>query len=381
MNEDPPGHSPVAGVQGPGDAAVSDDLHGVLAAAVPRACSAAVALIAVNGEVVAAEAVGEMVRYAGASGAMLPRRPPVTRDAIFDLASITKLFTTVVILSLADEGRLDLDEPINAWSPATPAITPRHLLTHTSGLPASCRAHEHLPGDRPGIHADRMALILATPLLHPPGERHLYSDVGLIIAGRVAEIAGGAPLDELVRARITTPLGLVDTGYRPSLSLRPRIVATEFKPAGTGCVRGEVHDETAHGLGGVAGHAGIFSTADDLLRFAEALRTGGAQILRPATTSEMTRPHPAPGLVGYAQGLGVRLSDPAIAAPLLGSASPPPYGHSGFTGTSLVIDPARGLTIILLTNNVHPLRGRPGIRELRHAVASTALKAYHRAGR
>ncbi|GAA2874701.1 hypothetical protein GCM10010517_35440 [Streptosporangium fragile] len=357
----------------PGDGGGSR-LAGILAAAVPRVCSAAVAVISAGGTTVAAAAVGEAVRYAAAPEEPAEDRPPATRDSIFDLASVTKLFTTVVILSLAEEGRLELDEPVAARLPAcyggAPEATLRHLLTHTAGLPPGRRAHEEIPGDGPAVHAARLERILSTPPLGPAGERYLYSDVGLITAGRVAEIAGQAPLDELVRARVTAPLGLSATGYRPGPSLLPRIVATEHKPErpGTGCVRGEVHDETAHGLGGVAGHAGIFATADDLVRFAEALRTGGAPILRPGTVAELTRDHGVRG-AAFRHGLGVRIGDPAIVGPLADA-----YGHSGFTGTSLVVDPGRALTVVLLTNNVHPLRGRPGIRDLRHAVAAEALR-------
>ncbi|WP_326640258.1 beta-lactamase family protein [Streptosporangium sp. NBC_01755] len=349
-------------------------LAGILGAAVPRVCSAAVAAIAVGGVTVAAAAVGENVRYSSASEQLAADRPPARRDSIFDLASVTKLFTTAVILSLVEEGRLGLDEPVAAWLPAcyggAPEVTLRHLLTHTAGLPPGRRAHEEIPGSGPKVHARRMARILSTSPIGPAGGRYLYSDVGLITAGRVAEIAGRAPLDELARARITGPLGLSDTGYRPAASLLPRIVATEHKPErpGPGCVRGEVHDETAHGLGGVAGHAGIFSTADDLLRFAETLRTGGAPMLRPATVAEITRDHGVEG-TDFRHGLGVRIGDPAIVGPLADA-----YGHSGFTGTSLVVDPGRALAVVLLTNNVHPLRGRAGIRDLRNAVAIEALR-------
>ncbi|MEU0519223.1 serine hydrolase domain-containing protein [Streptosporangium sp. NPDC006007] len=364
-----PESSGAAGVIGvPGR---SGRLGAVLAAAVPGVCSAAVAVISVGGTTVAAGAVGELVRYSGPSEALLAGRPAARRDSIFDLASLTKLFTTVVVLSLAEEGRLDLGEPVTAWLPdAPPGVTPRHLLTHTAGLPAGHRAHEEIPGDGPEVHAARLARVVSTPPSRPPGGHHLYSDVGLIIAGRVAEIAGAAPLDELLRTRITGPLGLPDTGYRPAPSLLPRIAATEYMPgrAGPGCVRGEVHDETAHGLGGVAGHAGIFATADDVLRFGEALRTGGAPILRPDTVAEMTRDQGVRG-AAFGQGLGVRIDDPAVAGPLTGA-----YGHSGFTGTSVVVAPERRLTAVLLTNNVHPVRGRPGIRDLRHAVAAEALR-------
>ncbi|WP_440070816.1 serine hydrolase domain-containing protein [Streptosporangium sp. OZ121] len=349
-------------------------LAGILGAAVPRVCSAAVAAIAVGGVTVAAAAAGEAVRYASASGELAADRPRALRDSVFDLASITKLFTTAVILSLAEDGLLGLDEPVAAWLPGgyggAPEVTLRHLLTHTAGLPPGRRAHEEIPGDGPEIHATRMERILSTAPIGPAGERYLYSDVGLITAGRVAEIAGGASLDELARVRVVDPLGLPDTGYRPAASLLPRIVATEHKPErpGPGCVRGEVHDETAHGLGGVAGHAGIFSTADDLVRFAEALRTGGAPVLGPGAVAEITRDHGVRG-ADFRHGLGVRIGDPAIVGPLADA-----YGHSGFTGTSLVVDPGRALTVVLLTNNVHPLRGRAGIRDLRHAVAAEALR-------
>jgi CubicO group peptidase (beta-lactamase class C family) len=345
-------------------------LDDVLRAAVPAVASAAVAAIAVDGRTVAEAAVGEAVRFAGLSEEdLLPERPPVTMDAIFDLASLTKPFTAVVLLSLAEEGRLDLDAPVAAWLPEfyghRPQIMLRHLLTHTSGLPAGHRVDKE-------PEQDRWPLVLSTPAVHPLGE-HVYSDVGMITAGRVAEIAGGAPLDVLVRDRITGPLGLTGTGYRPTMSTwapADRIVATEFKPerGSEGCVRGEVHDETCHALGGVTGHAGLFSTAGDVLRFGEMLRTGGAGVLSEDTVAEMVRDQGVTG-APYRQGLALRIGDPAIVGPL-GDA----VGHSGFTGTSIVVDFGRRLTVVLLTNNVHPLRGRPGIRELRSAVAAQALR-------
>ncbi|WP_244312485.1 serine hydrolase domain-containing protein [Microbispora hainanensis] len=343
------------------DNAVPDRmLEDVLRAAVPEVASAAVAVIAVDGRTVAEAAVGEAVRYADPSGELLAERPAVTMDALFDIASVTKLFTATVLVSLAQEGALDLDEPVAVRLPRfyghRPEITVRHLLTHSAGLPASRRVEKE-PEEA------RWDLVLSTPVQGPPGT-HLYSDVGLITAGRVAEAAGGAPLDVLVRERVTGPLGLGATAYGP---VEPGLaVATEFK-RGT-CVRGEVHDETAHALGGVAGHAGLFSTAADLVRFGEALRTGGGPVLSPSWTAEMLRDQGVPG-AAFRQGLGVRIDDPATVGPLAGA-----FGHSGFTGTSLVVDPARRLTVVLLTNNVHPLRGRPGIRDLRHAVAAEALR-------
>ncbi|GAA0407559.1 hypothetical protein GCM10009530_69790 [Microbispora corallina] len=335
-----------------------------LRAAVPGVASAAVALVSHDGEVVAGAAVGEAVRFADAAETLAAERPPAGLDAVFDLASVTKAFTAAVLLALAEDGRVDLDAPVAAWLPehyaGRPEVTVRHLLTHTSGLPASNRV-----GGEP--EEDRWRLVLSTPAAFPLGT-HVYSDVGMITAGRVAEAAGDAPLDVLVRERITGPLGLADTGFRPAPS--GRIVATEYKPerSSHGCVRGEVHDETCHALGGVTGHAGLFSTAADLLRFGEALRTGGGGVLGPASVEEMIRDQGVTG-AAYRQGLGVRIGDPAIVGPL-GDA----FGHSGFTGTSLVVDPGRRLTVVLLTNNVHPLRGRPGIRDLRSAVAAEALR-------
>ncbi|MGW4966338.1 serine hydrolase domain-containing protein [Nonomuraea sp. NPDC004186] len=360
---------------------MTDRLGAVLAGAVPRVCAAAVALIAVDGSVAAAAATGELVRYADAEGTLAAERPPAGRDSIFDLASISKLFTTAVLLSLAEEGAIGLDEPVAAWIPGhDPRVTPRRLLTHTAGLPPTRRIDLELPG---ADASERMEAMLRTPIAHPVGGPYLYSDVGLVIAGRVAELAGGAPLDALVRARVTDVLGLPDTGYRPAAPSRAaplaqaafaRVAATEWKPerTGPGCVRGEVHDETAYALGGVAGHAGLFATAGDLLAFGEALRLGairqGGAVLRPGSVAEMLRDQGAEG-AAFRHGLGVRIGDPAIVGPLTGA-----FGHSGFTGTSLVVDPARGLTVVLLTNAVHPVRGRDGIRELRHAVAGEALR-------
>lgn len=355
-------------------------LDRLLAAAVPGVASAAVALIAVDGDQVAAASAGELVRYADPAETLALERPPVFFDSVFDLASLTKLFTTVVALSLAEAGALGLDEPVATWLPAhygaRPTVTVRHLLTHTSGLP---------PGRRPdGVAPEaRWDFVLSAPSERPPGT-YVYSDVGMITLGRVCEIASGTSLDALVERVVTGPLGLADTCYRPGPDLLPRIAATEFKPLpgrageaafhvgaasspGSGAiVRGEAHDETAHALGGVAGHAGLFSTASDLLRFAEIPRTGGAGVLSAESVAEMTRDQGVTG-ASFRQGLGFRIGDPAIVGPL-GDA----HGHSGFTGTSLVVDAASGLTVVLLTNNVHPLRGRAGIRDLRNGVAAFA---------
>lgn len=339
-------------------------LSGVLAEAVGAGvCSAAVAAISVRGRVVAEAAVGELVRYADDSGTLAADRPPVHQDSLFDLASITKLFTTCVVLGLVEEGRLDLDAPAADVLPEHYAgrrhITLRHLLSHTAGLQPTRRAYLEIPG---ASVEEQLDLIISTPITQPVGGPYLYTDVGMVTVGRIAELAGGAPLDVLVAERVTGPLGLADTGFRPSPATWERVAATECRPSGF--VRGTVHDETASALGGVAGHAGIFSTAGEVLRFGEMLRLGGSPVLRASSVKEMLADQGATG-APFRQGLGVRLGDPAIVGPLHDG-----YGHSGFTGTALVVSPSRELTVVLLTNAVHPLRGRPGIRELRHAVSS-----------
>ncbi|MFE3454498.1 serine hydrolase domain-containing protein [Nonomuraea sp. NPDC059194] len=360
-------------------------LADILAAATPSVIPAAVAVIAVDGQVADAAAAGELVRYTDPDGTLATTRPPARRDSVFDLASVSKLFTTAVVLSLVSRGRLDLDAPVATWLPDhygdRTHITLRHLLTHTAGLQPTHRVDDVPP-------ADRLDTILATPITSPVGGPYLYTDVGMITVGRIAEVAGGAPLDTLVRDLVTTPLGLPDTGYRrlgPPLSATdpartssdPARGSTDLARGATDLARiaktechraiGEVHDETAHSLGGVAGHAGVFSTADDLVRFGEALRLG-----RLPLTDQMTREHPVEG-AAFRHGLGVRIGDPGIVGPLADA-----YGHSGFTGTSLIVDQAHKLTVVLLTNAVHPVRGRPGIRELRNAVAAEALRIVSR---
>ncbi len=351
---------------------MSDRLDAILAEAVPRVCSAAVVLIAVDGAVVAARATGELIRYGDAAFTLAEDRPPARRDSVFDLASISKLFTTSVIGSLVEEGLLDLDEPVATWLPGRDArITMRRLLTHTAGFQPTRRIDLELPDADP---ATRLAAMLDTPITAPVGGPYLYSDVGLIMAGRVAEVAGGAPLDELVRARVTGVLGMAGTGYRPAAGLLPRIAATEWKPErpGPGCVRGAVHDETSYALGGVAGHAGVFGTADDLLGLGEALRLGGGPMLRPERWPRCcaTRgPRARRSGTGSASGWATPASRPADRRlrPLR------VHRHH------LVVDPVRA-------GDGHPAdqrrapAARPydGIRELRNAVAAEALRLARR---
>jgi CubicO group peptidase (beta-lactamase class C family) len=203
-----------------------------------------------------------------------------------------------------------------------------------------------------------------------PGAQFQYSDLGLITLAAIAERVTGAGLDELVRRHITEPLGMRDTMFNPAPALRTRCAATEEMPwTGRGMVRGQVHDEKAYHLRGVAGHAGLFSTAADLGRLAQALLAGGAEVLRPQTVAAMLANRNGRFGADAAHGLGVELCQPWYMGRLAGRWS---FGHTGFTGTSLVADPVRHTIAVLLSNRVHPSRRRGNINAARRALANAA---------
>jgi CubicO group peptidase (beta-lactamase class C family) len=299
---------------------------------------------------------------------------PAATDTLYDLASISKLFTTTCVMRLVEQGRLALDEPIAQWLPAfaaggKDAVSLRQLLTHTSGLPDYLQLWklESTP-------EARIQRVLRTPLLDPPGSIFRYSDLGLITLGYLVEQVAGAPLDRAVHGMVTGPLKLDNIMYRPSAELKPRTAPTEYEDAvGRGMVWGEVHDENAWSLGGAAGHAGVFGTAEDLSRFAQMYLDGGildgTRLLKEETVAEMTR-----NQIGDLEwrGLGWELNADYYMGHL---ASPQTYGHTGFTGTSLVVDPRRQLIVVLLTNRVHPTRKGPSENPARQAVADAALAA------
>src|SRR6266849_5059136 len=299
---------------------------------------------------------------------------PATTDTLYDLASLTKLFTTTAVMRLVEQGHLALDEPVAQWLPDFAAggkdeVTLRQLLTHTSGLPDYLQLWKL--EDSP---AARLQRVLRTPLLDLPGTAFRYSDLGLIALGHLVEKIAGTSLDRVVHDMVTGPLHLDQTLYQPPADLKPRIAPTEYEDAvGRGMVWGEVHDENAWSLGGVAGHAGIFGTAADLGRFAQMYLDGGmldgVRLLRPETVAEMTR-----NQIGDLEwrGLGWELNGDYYMGHL---ASPVTYGHTGFTGTSVVVDPRRQLIVVLLTNRVHPTRNGPNQNPSRQAVADAALAA------
>ncbi|WP_190081445.1 serine hydrolase domain-containing protein [Streptomyces longisporoflavus] len=323
-------------------------------------CAGAVVL-AGRGPVVAVhEAAGRAVRYAAydaeadAGVELPPAEQVLTRTGTpFDLASLTKLFTTVAAMQQLERGTLGIDARVSAYVPeftaaAEHGITVRQLLTHTSGLRPELPLYDCPDG------AARFAALCAEAPSSPQGE-HLYSDLNMLLLQHVLERITGRPFDVLVREGITRPLGMAATGFGP----RPDAAATEdqrrpWAKADRGMLRGEVHDENAWALGGVAGHAGLFSTARDLAVFCRALLCGGsygrARILGPDFVELMLTP----------PGLGFGLDQAWFMGELAGRGA---AGHTGFTGTSLVIDPATDSFLILLANTVHPRRGVRGVAD------------------
>ncbi|HEY7514165.1 MAG TPA: serine hydrolase, partial [Vicinamibacteria bacterium] len=296
-------------------------------------------------------------------------------DTIYDLASLTKVVaTTTMAMILVDEGRVDLDAPVASFLPAFKGgakdrVTLRHLLTHSSGLDWWKPLYEEISGRE--AYVDRIERM---DLAYEPGTRSLYSDLGTILLGEVLERVSGESLDAFAARHVFEPLGMRDTLFRPGPELLPRIAPTEREPWRGRLLRGEVHDANAYAMGGVAPHAGLFGTAPDLARFAQMLLNGGVydhrRIVSRATLERFTR---SAGISGSRRGLGWDTWSPGSSAGTL--FSPRSFGHTGFTGTSLWIDPDRGLFLILLTNRVHPTRENDAIRRARPAVADAVIRA------
>ncbi|MFE1308032.1 serine hydrolase domain-containing protein [Streptomyces sp. NPDC058755] len=346
---------------------LAGEVHALTTGARPWAAGAVV--MAGRGPVIAvAEAAGCAVRYASYdpetdTGVELPPadRIPMTVDTPFDLASLTKLCTSVAAVQQIERGTLGMDARIGAYLPeftaaAEHGVTVRQLLTHTSGLRPELPLY-----DCPDATA-RLAMLRAQAPTSEPG-RYLYSDLNMILLQFVLERITGRPLDVLIEDGITRPLGMTATAFGPC----PGAAATEdqrrpWAKADRGMLRGEVHDENAWALGGVAGHAGLFSTAHDLAVFCRALLAGGAygpaRILGPDFVELLFTP----------PGLGFALDQPWFMGELAGRGA---AGHTGFTGTSLVVDPATDTFLVLLANTVHPVRRPPDSRP--RAAAATRL--------
>lgn len=332
----------------------------------------AVTLLGHDGSVVAREASGYALRYADGAGTELPRDQwvPMAQDTIFDMASVSKLFTSIVVMQQIERGSIRLEEPVATYLPAFAAngkgsITVRQLLTHTSGLKPWMPLWSGWPDKE-----SRIAAVLDVAPTSPPGTTYVYSDLNLITLGVLVERQTGKGLDQLVRERITGPLAMKDTGYNPDPSLRPRIAATEFEASPPrGMVWGQVHDENAWSLGGVAGHAGVFSTAQDMAILAQSMINGGTyaghRILSQDSVTKMTTDYNA-AFPGDSHGLGFELDQRWYMG---GLASPTTAGHTGYTGTSIVIDTKSRSFAIVLSNRVHPSRTWGSNNPARRAAA------------
>jgi len=317
---------------------------------------------------------GEEV-YASAFGWLDPetRLEPARLDSLFDLASVSKLFTVTAFMSYLEQGSVRLDQPVRELLPefdgeraigpypdpvvpgAFVSVTPgsgliadasrvtfRHLLAHNSGLPA------WQPLYREGNRERAYAMALRSTFAYPTGTHVVYSDIGLVLLGLALERLTGSRLDEIVRERVSAPLGLDSIGYNPAERLN--IAPTELCAWRKRRLAGEVHDENAGGMDGIAGHAGLFGHARDLAEFGEMFLRSGAPLLRPETVQAMTRLQAQKDAVRRGLGFALWSPDPKASSNPL---SPDTYGHSGFTGTSLWLDPQREIVIACLTNRVY----------------------------
>ena len=294
---------------------------------------------------------------------------------IYDLASLTKVVgTTTALMVLFDQGKVHLDDPVSRYVPSFSGgpkdlVTVRMLLEHRSGLPAGRDLWRlaHTPDEA-------RATVVATPLVCEPGRCYEYSDLGADVLGFVVEAASGERMDQFLQHSVWAPLGMTDTFFRPADSLRSRIAPTEVAPPRGYPLQGEVHDENAYALGGVAGHAGLFSTAADLAVFAQMLLDGGQyagkRIIADSTVALFTKRVSGTRALGWdtcggSGSCGKYLNEDA-------------YGHTGYTGTSMWIDPERDMFVVLLTNRVHEAKAkRPAkvIADVRADLADAAALA------
>jgi len=299
---------------------------------------------------------------------------PRPDSTLYDLASLTKVVaTTPAVMLLVEAGRLRLDGPVREYladfqGPGKDRVTVRQLLAHTSGLPAYRRFYEQA---KDAVTLRR--LVTEEPLRRTPGSRVEYSDLNGILLGWIVEAVSGEPLDRFVRERVFAPAGMLETRFQP-----PRAVWRRTAPVGVWRgtpVAGRVHDQHADRLGGVSGHAGLFSTGTDLARYAQILLRGGrtascSRLFREATVAEFTR------AAAKGRSLGWEMRDTTTADNAGTRLSAAAYGHTGFTGTSLWIDPEQDLFVIVLTNRVYAPRARRSITQLkaiRGRVADAAV--------
>jgi CubicO group peptidase (beta-lactamase class C family) len=316
---------------------------------------------------------GPLVTVAAGHLDWAPSPAPTTRT-LWDLASLTKVVgTTSAMMQLVEQGKIVLDAPVQRYLPEWKGtnkdrVTIRDLLTHRSGLPAFKQYFKL------NVSPDStLQLFYNTPLDTVPGARMVYSDIGVILLGKVVERVSGERLDRYLARHVFVPLGMTDTQYRPDKSLLPRIAPTENDPWRGRHLRGEVHDENAAALGGISAHAGLFSSARDLDRLARAYLNGGVldgvRLARASTIMQFTTVQDS---LFSSRALGWDTPPGAGSGHYL---THPAFGHTGFTGTSLWIAPQHDLYVMLLTNRVNPTREHSRIGPVRTAVADAAMRA------
>jgi uncharacterized protein YbbC (DUF1343 family)/CubicO group peptidase (beta-lactamase class C family) len=328
----------------------------------------AVLVVGHNGKIVHRKAYGQR--------ALVPTREPMTVDTIFDLASLTKVVaTTPSMMRLFEQGKIRLADPVTRYLPEFQGgksdITVRDLLTHFSGLKPDLDLEPAWSGYQNGVHR-----ALMDKPEGPPGTRFVYSDINFVLLAEIVHRVSGKMLDEFAQQEVFHPLGMTETGFKPAASLRPRIAPTELDPATGQPFRGVVHDPTARYMGGVTGDAGVFSTASDLARYAGMMANLGeyekVRIFSPATVRKFTSPASPPDQP-ILRGLGWDIDSTYSAN--RGELYPiGSFGHTGFTGTSIWIDPTSKSYVILLTNFVHPKRGK-NLAPLRSRVATIVAAA------
>jgi len=309
--------------------------------------------------------------------------PAAKLDTMYDIASLTKVVVTTTLVEKLAEGDfpspLELDAPIERYLPQWASgpqpewrhkVTIRNLMTHSSGLPAFQEYWRTSKGK-----SDTLRMIFAEPLEYEPGTKVVYSDLGIILMAEIIYGLTGKPLDQLANEYVFQPLGMKDSMYNPPKKLWPAIAPTEVDERWRHrLIQGEVHDENAYAIGGVSGHAGVFSTSPDLAAFCQMLLNGGVyahhRILKRATIAEFTAPQP---LAKNARTLGWVVPTEGSSSGRYFSAHS--YGHTGFTGTTIWIDPDRQLFVVVLTNRVNPTRENHKIAEVRPAVHDAILKS------
>jgi len=337
----------------------------------------AVYIAGTSGTLVAEEALGHLSYDADA--------PPVTLDTIYDLASLTKVIvTTPLAMLLYERGQLDLETPVSVYIPEFSGdgrddVVVAELLAHCGGLLWWTDLYQSFEGQSP-IEAKRgyIEKICELPLDYPPRSKSVYSDLGFLLLGEVLERLTQSTLDRLAADEVFSPLEMAEIQYNPPESLRPRIAPTE-DDEWRGCVlRGIVHDENAYGLGGIAAHAGLFSTARAIVPFARMFLNAGAlndhRLFAAQTVQRFTTRANLVARSSRALGWDTPATE-SSSGRLFSAAS---YGHTGFTGTSLWIDPERDFFAILLTNRVHPTRENPKLASLRprfHDALAASLSA------